>query len=219
MRKTAIVIGATGLVGSQLVQQLLADDRFEKVTIFVRRARGLTHSKLDEQLVDFNQLDQWKEQIQGDVLFSTMGTTLKKAGSKQAQFKIDYTYQYEVAEAATQNGVRNFVLISSAGANPESRVFYSRMKGELDEAVQKLNFRKITILRPSILDGDRKEKRTMEQISLKISRWITHFVFRKYRPIKDETVARAMIHVALNENQAEKTLIYELDNIFKLAGE
>ncbi|HKJ40998.1 MAG TPA: NAD(P)H-binding protein [Sunxiuqinia sp.] len=219
MKKTAIVIGATGLVGSQLVQQLLGDDRFEKVVIFVRRKSGWANPKLVEHIVDFNQMDHWKEQIRGDILFSALGTTLKKAGSKQAQFKIDYTYQYEVAEAAAQNGVSRYVLISSAGASPKSKIFYSRMKGELDEAVQKLSFQKIAILRPSFLNGDRKEERTGEKVMLKISRWATQFAFKKYRPIKDKTVAKAMIHVALSDDLSSGKFMYELDEIFPLAGE
>lgn len=216
MKQKAIVIGATGLIGNQLVRKLLSDDRFETVTVFVRRQNGLSHPKLKEQIVDFDKISEWADQIKGDSLFSAMGTTLKKAGSKETQYKIDYTYQLEVAKAAVKNGVSKYVLISSAGANSKSKIFYSRMKGELDEAVQKLGFRKIIILRPSILDGDRKEKRTAEQVSLKISRWVTQFIFRKYRPIKNETVANAMIETALENKQPSGTYIYELDEIFDL---
>ena len=138
--KTAVVIGATGLVGSELVALLLADSRFETVKVFVRRSTGRQHPKLEEHLVNFDAVETWKEQLTGDVLFSAMGTTLKQAGSKDAQYKIDYTYQYNVAKAAAENGVPQYVLISSAGASPKSRIFYSRMKGELEESVKKLTF-------------------------------------------------------------------------------
>ena len=217
MKQKAIVIGATGLVGSQLVRELLEDNRFETVTVFARRKSERSHPKLKEQIVDFNKIDKWADQIKGDVLFSAMGTTLKRAGGKEAQYKIDYTYQYEVAKAAARNGVSKYVLISSAGANFKSKIFYSRMKGELDEAVRKLNFNKIVILRPSILDGDRQEKRAAESVSLKISRWLTKFIFKKYRPIKDQTVARAMINSILDEDKKASYFIYELDKVFKLA--
>lgn len=217
MKQKAIVVGATGLVGTQLIRKLLLDDRFERVTIFARRQSGLKHPKLKEQIVDFDKISEWADEIKGDILFSAMGTTLKNAGSKETQYKIDYTYQFEVAKAAARNGVSKYVLISSAGANSKSKIFYSRIKGELDEAVQKLNFQKTIILRPSILDGDRKEKRTAEQISLKISRWITHFVFRKYRPIRDEVVANAMINSVFDDPKTGY-YIYELDNIVGLTS-
>lgn len=216
MEQKAIIIGATGLVGSQLVRQLLCDGRFQSVIVFTRRKTGWSHPKLSEQIVNFNQIDQWSDQIKGDVLFSAMGTTLKKAGSKEAQYKIDYTYQYQVAEAAATNGVSSYVLVSSAGASADSKIFYSRMKGELDEAVKKFNFRKTVILRPSILDGERKGKRPAEQASLKISRWVTRFIFKKYRPIKGETVAQAMIQTAASNEMGNGYFIYELDEIEQL---
>ena len=115
--KTAIVIGATGLVGSALTSQLLEHPEFSGVKVFVRRSTHLSHQKLREHIVDFDKIDDWKHLLQGDVLFSAMGTTLNKAGSKAAQYRIDYTYQYNVAAAAASNGVPAYVLISSAGAS------------------------------------------------------------------------------------------------------
>lgn len=217
-KRTANIIGATGLVGTQLVQLILEDDRFEQLNIYTRHSTGFNHPKIKEQLVDFEQIDQWKSQIKGDILFSSLGTTLKKAGSVNKQFLIDYTYQFNVAEAAAQQGVSTYVLISSAGANSNSRLFYSKMKGELDEDVRKLNFEKTIILRPSILDGNRLEKRTTEQISLKIARWITKFIFQKYRPIHAKTVAKAMINAVFIEHQTPAYSIYELDELFEIAN-
>ncbi|KOH43452.1 NAD(P)H-binding protein [Sunxiuqinia dokdonensis] len=215
---TANLIGATGLVGSHLLQQLLNDDRFEQVRVFSRRATGQSHPKLNEQLVNFDEMTEWASLINGDVLFSTLGTTLKKAGSKEKQFVIDYTYQYQAAETAVKNGVADFVLVSSAGANTNSKIFYSRMKGELDEAVKGLDFKKIIILRPSILDGDRQEKRTAEKIGIKVMRWLTQYVFKKYRPIHAKTVARAMINSIFNEELTTDYLIFELDEVEKLGA-
>lgn len=209
----AIVIGATGLVGSELLKQLLNEPRFAEVSVFTRRATGLKQARLTEHLVDFDSPDEWNHLVQGDVLFSCMGTTLKKAGSKEKQWTIDFSYQLNAAQAAAYNQVTTCILISSAGADKNARVFYSRMKGELDEAVQKLPFQHCYILRPSLLLGNRKEKRTSERIAKLILPLVTRFAFKKYRPIEDKTVARAVIELALN--RPSKT-IYELDELFEL---
>lgn len=215
MQKTATIIGATGLIGKQLVRLLLENENFSEVKIFVRRKSGISHPKLKEYLIDFDKPEEWTKLVTGDVLFSTLGTTLKTAGSKEKQYNIDFTYQYSFASIAVGNGIPAYVLVSSVGANSKSSVFYSRMKGELDEAVSKLNFRNITILRPSILDGNRTENRPTEKMSIKIMSFFTHFMLKKYRPIKDEIVARAMINASLFQN--EKLRIVELEQIFKLA--
>lgn len=215
MAKTAIIIGATGLVGKQLLSQLLENNDFSKVKIFVRRESGISHAKLKEYIIDFDKPEEWMNEVTGDVLFSTLGTTLKVAGSKENQYKVDFSYQYSFAEIAANNETPAYVLVSSTGANSKSSVFYSRMKGELDDAVSKLNFRNITILRPSILNGDRTEKRIAEKISIKVGSFLTKYILKKYRPIKDEIVARAMINASLH--QQEKLKIFELDQIFELA--
>jgi uncharacterized protein YbjT (DUF2867 family) len=155
--------------------------------------------------------------VTGDVLFSAFGTTLKKAGSKDAQYKIDHTYQFQVAEAARGNGVKQYVLISSAGADPDSSMFYNRMKGELDRDVQQLGFEQIAILRPSVLDGDRSESRRAEAIGIWIGKYILPLIpyFRKYRAIKAQKVALAMIGAWTTQDQA--VLIREADELFRLA--
>lgn len=213
---TAIVIGATGLVGSALTDQLLKDDRFTTVKVFVRRTTGKTNPKLQEIITDFDNLSAVSDQITGDVLFSTLGTTLAVAGSKEAQYKIDYTYQYEFARIAAHNIVSTYVLVSSAGASSKSGVFYSRMKGELEDAVKQLPFLKVRILQPSFLDGDRSEKRTMERVGISVAKALSWLpVIGKYRPIKDETVAKAMINAAMDGTSGHIT--YALDTIFKVA--
>ena len=199
MGKVANVIGASGLVGQQLVAQLVSHPEFEKVRIFVRRKSGLVHAKLDEQVIDFDQPESWNHLVQGDALFSTLGTTIKTAKTKANQYRVDYTYQFEFAKAAAGNGVGAFVLVSSMGADPKSLVFYSRMKGELEEAVSKLNFRQCIIVRPSILEGNRQEKRAGERVGLIISRFLTRFILKKYRPTPADVLSAKMISLSLDQ--------------------
>jgi uncharacterized protein YbjT (DUF2867 family) len=211
--KKAILIGATGLIGSELLIQLLADSNYSEVKVLARRTTCVSHPKLKEVLIDFDDLENYKTEIVGDILFSTMGTTMKKAGSQEVQYKIDYSYQYNTAQIASDNGVKQLVLLSSAGASAKSKVFYSRIKGELDEAVQKLKFESVAIIRPSMLAGNRKEFRLAEKLFTPIMyafSWIPGI--RKFRPIKDVVVAKAMINSAFTK---EKLEILELEAVFK----
>ena len=217
MKFTANVIGASGLVGKQLVKLLLENDNFEKVRIFVRRDSGLHHPKLEQQIIDFRNKETWQKHLTGDVLFSALGTTLKQAGSKEKEYEVDFTFNLNFGQTAKENGIENYVLVSSIGADAKSRIFYTRMKGELDETVAKIGFKNLAILRPSSLTGERKEKRMAEIISIPILHFLTRYVFKKYRPIKDKTVAAAMINAVLKPN-FEKT-IWEANEVFDLAGE
>lgn len=214
--KTALVTGATGLVGSALIRQLLDHPSYGKVIAFVRKPSGLTHEKLEERVVDFEKIGEWKDALRGDVLFSSMGTTLAKARSKEGQWRVDYTYQYGVAGAAAANGTGCLVLISSAGASDRSMIFYSRMKGELDREVKKLGFPRVRILKPGILAGKRGESRPLEEISIRVMTTLGKIPFlRRYRPYPDHVVASAMIRAA--EIEETGCAEYELDEIFGLA--
>ena len=213
----ANVIGATGLVGKQLVKKLLKDDNFELVRIFVRRESGIEHPRLEQHIIDFDKTETWQKYLTGDVLFSGLGTTLKQAGGKAQQYHIDLTLNYNFAKAAKQNGIPKYILISSLSADQKAKLFYPRMKGELDDRVRNLGFKQLTILRPGLLTGYREKKRTGEVIALPIVGLITKFVGRKYRPIQDTTVAQAMINVVLNPPLGKT--IFEGEEIFELAGE
>jgi len=214
--KTAILIGATGLVGSNALQLLLADDRFEKVKVFARRSKGIIHPKLEEHLIDFDLPDQWKHLVTGDILFSALGTTLKKAGGKNSQYRVDFTYQYEFAKAASANGVPVYVLVSSSGANADSLVFYLKMKGELDREVKKLPFRHIHILQPGPLEGEREESRKSEETGIRITRFITNLgIFSAYKPIHGKIVAQAMINASF-DTRAQYS-VYKLLEVFRRA--
>ena len=215
MKIIANVIGATGLVGKQLLGKLLENNDFEKVKIFVRKDTGIKHAKLEQHIIDFSDMDSWKNLVKGDVLFSALGTTLKQAGSKEKEYEVDFTFNLNFAKTARENGLGNYVLVSSVGANSKSRIFYTRMKGELDDAVAGLGFENLVILRPSSLTGKRMETRLAEQLSIPVARFITKFVFKKYRPIKGEIVAQAMINGVLFPNK-NKT-IWDGDEVFLLA--
>jgi len=212
---TAIIIGATGLVGNALLKLLLEDPQFSEVKVFTRRSVEIEHPKLDEHLIDFDQIKSIREAIKGDVLFSCLGTTMRKAGSKDAQYKIDYTYQYEFAKYAKQNGVPAYVLVSSASADSKSMFFYTRMKGELEDAVKALSFDKIRILQPSVLAGDRQEERLGERIGGTVINTLAKFLpfLRKYRSITGTEVASAMI-AYYKDNRVETQATFKLDDLF-----
>lgn len=211
---TAIILGSTGLVGSQLLNLILADERFIKVKIFVRRKTNIEHSKLEEHVIDFDQIASFSDKISADVLFSALGTTLKKAGSKKAQYKVDYTYQFEIAKYAALNGVNDFLLVSAMGVSKSSLFFYSRIKAELENEIKKLNFERIKIFRPGILAGNRNEKRLGEELALKFILAINKAgLFKSYKPIYGNELAKSMINSYFKENESLK--IYELDEIFK----
>ncbi len=217
MPTRAVVVGATGLVGSQLVRLLLADPRFAAVAILVRRASAAPRdARLAEHVADFDAPDAWAPLVRGDVLFSALGTTLRAAGSQAAQYRVDHGYQYAAARAARANGVPAYVLVSSAGASPGSRIFYSRMKGELERDVEALGFERTRILRPGMLDDDRRERRTGEQLALALLRPLSAILPAPARPIHAAVVARAAIAAALDA--APGVVRYEPADLFRLGG-
>jgi uncharacterized protein YbjT (DUF2867 family) len=211
--KTALMIGATGLVGSQLLTQLLEDTRFGKVLAFGRRQTGTAHPKLDQQVIDFDAPESWSSLVKGDVAFSSLGTTRKQAGSQAAQKKVDYDYQLAFAKAAARNGVPTYVLVSGASADPKSSLFYSRIKGELDRDIQQLGFERVRIMRPSLLGGDRQKARPGEGFSSAVIGALNAVgLARKYREIHGDVVAKAMINAALDPETG--TRIFTLDEVF-----
>lgn len=217
MGRVVNVTGATGLVGRELVRQLLEEKEIEKVRTFVRRESGVIHPRLEEFVVDFNDPGKWKASLTGDVLFSALGTTLKQAGSKKNQYLVDFTYQLCFAEEASKNGISHYVLVSSAGANSRSFLFYPRTKGELEEKIKDLPFQSITILRPSILTGIRETRRPAEEWSAVMMGKISRCFLKKYRPVPAKTVARAMIN-ASSGNNSGKPVVVHAEGVFKLAG-
>jgi uncharacterized protein YbjT (DUF2867 family) len=215
--KTAIVIGGTGLVGSALVKSLLDDIRFGRVLLLGRRTAGIIHQKLQEHIIDFDKPQLWKQLVKGDVLFSCLGTTLKKAGSKDAQYRVDYQYQFNMASVAAENKVAAYLLVSSIGAGSNTRFFYTQMKGQLEEGVSRLPFAQIGIVRPGPLYGQRLQNRLGETISVTLLKALNGLgLFKKYRPISAAEVAKAMIVITMSEKRG--VTIYENDQLLKLAG-
>lgn len=192
----AVIIGATGATGKELLELLLKEERFSQVIALVRRSLNITHPKLQAAVVDFNKPQEWQDIVKGDVAFSCMGTTLKAAGSKAAQYKVDYEYQYAFAEAARQNGIPAFVLISAGMADPKSLVFYSRMKGELEKDIQSLHFKSLVIFRPGLLSRP-GTNRNGEKISEGLLNFFNKLgLFKNMTPLKVKKLAELMLHYA-----------------------
>jgi len=215
--KTAIVIGATGLIGKHLTNLLLDNPAYSIVKVFVRKSSNISNPKLEEHIVNFDEIAKWKDKITGNELFSAMGTTIRKAKSTTVQYKVDVTYQFEFAKAASENGVRGYFLVSSSGANANSKFFYMRIKGELEEKVKLLPFNKIRIFRPSLLLGNRDDKRFGEKAAERLLKIVVPlFPFLKnQRPIEGEKVARAMM-ISANDLDIERVKIFEPQEIFQL---
>ena len=192
----AILIGATGATGRDLLQLLLNDNEVESVAIFVRRVPDIEHEKLTVHTIDFEKPEEWSRLVKGDVLFSCLGTTRKDAGSKEAQWKVDYDYQYHFAKIARENGVKSLLLVSSTNASPKSPFFYARMKGELDEEVQKLGFPKLTIFRPPALVRKGSD-RTMERAGVAMIQLFNKVgLFKSMRPMSTNYLADSMLRHA-----------------------
>ena len=188
-----LLIGATGATGSDLLKLLLDDDEVESVDIFVRRNTGVEHPKLTVHVINFEKPEEWSHLVKGDVLFSCLGTTRKDAGSKAAQWKVDYDYQYSFAKAARQNGVECYVLVSAMNASSNSGFFYSRMKGKLDDDVSKLGFPKLLIFKPPSLirkESDRK----MEKMGVKVIGFFNRLgLMKSLKPMSTDALAKKML--------------------------
>jgi uncharacterized protein YbjT (DUF2867 family) len=211
----ALVIGATGATGKDLVKQLLSDKEFEEVDIFVRKPVDIQNDKLKVHVVNFEKPEEWKDKVKGDIAFSCLGTTLKDAGSKEAQRKVDFDYQYEFAKAAKENDVEDYILVSAYGANPTSKIFYSKMKGELEEAVKQLHFNRITIFKPGMLERKDSE-RTGEVLGSRIIKFANKLgLLESQKPLPTDILAKAMINSSKIKSNGYSSI--KLGNIFCFA--
>lgn len=214
--KTAIIAGSSGLTGSYVLEMLLDSQIYDKVINLVRSHSNIIHPKLEEHIIDFDDIDSYKYFIHGDDLFCCLGTTIKKARSQDAFRRVDLTYPIQLAWIASEREIKQLLIISSIGANPNSNNFYLRTKGECEEELKSIPFRSLTILRPSLLLGSRKEFRFGEKLSKYVMRTFSFALPSKYKPIESKDVAKAMYHIAQNEHSGSD--IYETTAIKKLAS-
>ena len=204
----ALVLGATGATGKEIVSLLLKDPSYSKVSIFVRNKPNIKHEKLSIHKIDFSRLSDYNKFIHGDVLFSALGTTLKAAGSKPLQYLVDYTYQYEFAKMASNNGIKHYALISSVGSNENSFFFYPKIKGALEEAIKKLDFNKTYIFQPPVLIRQAELIRTGEKILVKILRLFNQLgLFESQKPLPVSSLDQKMIQEIKSES-TERINIY-----------
>lgn len=202
----AIVIGATGAVGKDLVEELLSRREYEKIITFTRRPLDIKSEKIESHIIDFDRPSDWAHLVKGDVLFSALGTSLKQAGSKEAQYRIDHDYQLSFAKAARESGVPHVVLVSSLGADRSSSFFYMKLKGLIERDVEALQFPQLSILRPPSLIR-KHAKRPMETVSVKLFQLANALgLFKTMAPVPTEAVARKMADLGLETKKGMEIL-------------
>ena len=209
--RTALLVGATGLIGSFLLKRLIASPAYSRVIVRVRRPLAVTAPKLTVEIVDFDHLDE--RPIGAEDVYCCLGTTIKQAGSQEAFRRVDFGYPVALARRAVNDGVRRLFVVSALGANARSSVFYSRVKGEMEEAVRASGVPQIYFFRPSLLDGPRAEARPGERIGSLVGSLLGPLL-GKYRPIQADAVAEAMLVVATQDLEAR---IYESSRLRELA--
>ena len=205
--RAALLVGATGLIGSFLLQRLLAAGRYARVTVWARRDIGRTHPKLKVEIADFARLQE--RRVEAEDVFCCLGTTIKQAGSQAAFRRVDYDYPVALAMAAAGGGARRLLVVSALGANPDSRVFYNRVKGEMEVAVRAAGVPRTVFFRPSLLSGPRVQERLGEKIGLVVGN-VLGSLLGKYRPIHADIVAAAMLKAA---EEDRSTGVLESDEI------
>jgi uncharacterized protein YbjT (DUF2867 family) len=221
--KTALVFGSSGLIGSHLLNQLIENNNYSKIKLFVRSVPEINNAKIEIIKTDFNNLGNHRDDIKGDDCFFCIGTTKQNAPNKNEYRRIELDVPKEIAQIAKSNSVNSFVFVSSGFADPKNSGDYLRFKGEVEEELKKLNFPKLGILRPSFLMGGRKKNRVGEKLGIFIFRLLSPLFLgplKKMKPIHSETVANAMIMVAqfdLNQTIFESNQIVEI-NEFKYYG-
>jgi uncharacterized protein YbjT (DUF2867 family) len=214
----AVIAGASGLIGSYLLEILLKASEYDEVVILVRKATGIKDKKLKEIILDFDKLEDYKNDINGHAVFCCLGTTNNKTPDRALYKKIDHDYPVTLAKLAQANGVEQYHLVSSIGADINSSTFYTKLKGETEEDIKTVGLKTLHIYQPSFLKGDRKEFRLMEKILIGLSYIIDPLLtgnLKKYRSIPAKTVAKAMYNESLNKNEGVFT--HPSDNIKLIA--
>lgn len=217
MAKTAIIIGATGLTGSTLLEDLLVDERYDCIKLFSRRSCGITHSKIEEHLIDVFELENHENEFTADEVFCCVGTTKAKTPDEAMYLNIDYGIPVALARLCVKKDINTFVVISALGANKTSKLFYNRTKGRMEEDVLREKIKNTYILQPSLITGNRAEKRFGEKIARIFITGINPFLIgnlKKYRSIHAKTIVKTMIWLA---NNSYKSGRIPSDDIQKIA--
>lgn len=216
---TALLLGATGLVGGHLLDRLLEDEGYARVTVLGRRRIDRDHPRLRQVVADLDRMEEHAEAFAVDHVFCCLGTTIRAAGSQQAFRRVDFDYVAQSARLAARQGARRYLLVTAAGANPRSRVFYSRVKGEAEDAVRAQALDGVVILRPSLILGDRAERRTAEDLAQRIAPVMNRLLIgplRRYRAVRADVIARAMARMA--KESAPGVRVVESDEIQRMGG-
>ncbi len=211
-KRSALLVGATGLVGNELLRVLLESDRYEKVKVLVRTPISTNHPKFTQCLMNFDELDKYEEEFTVDDVFCCLGTTIKKAGSQEAFRKVDFEYPLHAAKLARKQGAQQFLIVSAIGADPRSSIFYNRVKGEIEIALSQLELPALHIFRPSLLLGKRNEFRLGERVSAMLSPVFSPLFIGKlnqYKPIQARKVAEAMYRTAILTRTGEYVYKWE----------
>lgn len=198
----AVLVGSTGLVGQEILKSLIQNHEINEIKSFSRNTTPLKSPKLSQRIIDFEQMHEWDHELEADIAFSALGTTRSRAGSYQNQYKVDYTFQAQFAQACRKNHVSHFVLISSIGAGAKSKIPYLKMKGELEDFVIKLNFQHLKILRPGPLVGARNHRRFAEEMMLPFNRFLARIPgLSDLQPVSASQVAKVAVQSAFDESE------------------
>lgn len=212
-------MGATGLTGNALLKLLVRDDRYGKIKLFSRSSTGIQHEKIEEHLVDLFKLEDLKEHFKAEEVFCCIGTTQSKTPNKETYHKVDYGIPVSAAKLSKENGITTFAVISALGADAGSKMFYNKTKGEMERDVLAKGIKNTYIFQPSLIAGDREEKRSMEKIAQNVMKVMNPLMLgplKKYRSIHPQTIANAMVKAA--NSKYNKTHILS-DEIQKIGGE
>ena len=214
MKKKAIILGATGLTGSHLLQLLLKDTDYDHIKVFTRKKLTISHPKIEEHVIDFLKLSDYVEEFTADVVFCCIGTTKAKTPDKALYRAIDYGIPVEAAKLCKQNSIKHYIVISALGANAKSKVLYSRLKGEMERDVLAQHIEQTHFLQPSLIVGNRKEKRMGEDLSKHFMKLFGFLIPARYKMIHGKTIAQAMVQLA---RKASKEQVIPSDKIKLLA--
>lgn len=219
--KTAIILGATGLTGGYLLQKLLKDSRYGKIVLFSRHAAAVRDEKIEEHLVELLNLKEQKERFKADEVFCCIGTTKSKTPNKKDYVKVDLGIPATAAKICKENGIETFAVISALGADSESKIFYNKVKGEMEEEVLAQRVKNTYIFQPSLIAGDREEKRLMETFAKYVMKIVNPFFvgpLKKYQSIHPEKIATAMVYVANNGYEKSRIKSDEIEKVSKMAN-